>query len=612
MATMRTVPHEFTVLGLKREPWTVRDVLTAGRLTTTDVNWLVWFGILELRKRQDWPEIWTRLVRLGNDSMISFVDNGDRAALRDLLLGSGKSGSNSWVVAPERSAIGAPLMANDPHLGVQLPNLWLIVGYKSPSHHAAGLMLPGVPVIAVGRNPHIAWGGTNMRAATSDLYDATTLLPNATERTERIAVRWWRDTEMTVRETALGPVLSDAPVLKDKTTTPFVLRWIGHEASDEITAMLKVSRARNFREFRDAFKTFAVSGQNMLYADAAGNIGQVMAVRLPVRGYDTPPDLVLDPDDPRARWRGSRDATTLPASINPESGVLVSANNRPAKTEVPVGYFFSPNDRIQWLTALLSGNRRFTLEDFKRMQRDVYMPSAVVMRDFLLARLDASGLSVRAEGAARRLLDAMRAWDGHWHAESRGALAFELFRYYVEQAYYGGRFDEGLATAYVNFARSTEFMQEELERADPAVLAAELGSALEAAAERFEEFGTWGEMHRLGLAHAFANVPVIGDKYRFGDLPASGSSDTVMKTAHSSTDQRHFTRYGSQSRHLSDLADMDENYFVLLGGQDGWLGSSTFLDQLPLWREGRYIRVPLRPETVHATFPHRMLLSPRP
>jgi penicillin amidase len=609
-ANVKELPHEFSVLGLKREPWTVRDVLVAGRLTTTDVNWLVWFGILELRKRQDWPEIWTRLVRLGSDSMISFVDNGESAALRELLIGTGKSGSNSWVVAPGRSASGAALMANDPHLGVQLPNLWLVAGYKSPSYHAVGLMLPGVPLIAVGRNEHIAWGGTNMRAATSDLYDATKLLPGATARTERIAVRWWRDTEITVRETPLGPVLSDAPLLKEKAGTPFVLRWVGHEASDEVTAMLKVSRARNFQEFRAAFKSFAVSGQNMLYADTAGNIGQVMAVHLPGRGYDTPPDLVLDPDDPRAQWSGYRDSTTLPASVNPDSGFLVSANNRPAKTPVPVGYFFSPDDRVERLSELLAADRRFGLDDFKRMQRDVYMPSAVAMRDFLLARLDASGLAAGANDAARRLVAEMRAWDGHWRAESRGALAFELFRHHVEQAYYGGRFDEGLATAYVNFARSTEFMQEQLERADPAVLAAELGGALAAAAERFDEFQSWGEMHRLSLAHAFANVPVLGGKYRFGDLPASGSSDTVMKTAHSSTDERHFTRYGSQSRHLSDLADMDENYFVLLGGQDGWFGSATFLDQVPLWQDGRYIRVPLRPDSVRTAFRHRMVLTP--
>ena len=314
--------------------------------------------------------------------------------MRDLIAGAGKTGSNSWVVSAAHSKSGAPLMANDPHLGVQLPNLWLIVGYKSPSYHAVGLMIPGIPVIAVGRNPTIAWGGTNMRAAVSDLYDATKLVARGTtERTERIAVRWWFDSSVTVRETPLGPVLSDAPVLADKTATPFVIRWEGHEVSDEITALLKVSQARTFEEFRAAFKSFAVSGQNMLYADKAGNIGEVMAVRLPGRGYATPPDLLLDPDDPKAAWDGRRDVTSLPASLNPPSGILVSANNRPAKTPVPVGYFFSPDDRIERLTALLGGGKRFGLDDFKALQRDVYEPSAVAVRDLLIAKLDASGVA---------------------------------------------------------------------------------------------------------------------------------------------------------------------------------------------------------------------------
>jgi penicillin amidase len=607
----RELPHEFAVLGLKREPWTVRDVLTAGRLAASDVNWLIWFAALELRKRKDWPEIWARLVREGGDSMVSFTGNTESAVLREMILGTGKTGSNSWVVAPALSKSGAPLMANDPHLGVQLPNLWLIVGYKSPSYHAVGLMIPGIPVIAVGRNRMIAWGGTNMRAAVSDLYDATKLVAGATERTERIGVRWWFDSAVTVRETPLGPVLSDAPVLKDKTATPFVLHWEGHAVSDELTALLKVSQARNFQEFRAAFKSFAVSGQNMLYADAAGNIGQVMAVRLPGRDYATPPDLVLDPDDPRARWDGTRDATTLPASLNPPAGILVSANNRPAKSPVPVGHFFSPDDRLKRLTGLLGGGRRFGLDDFKVMQRDVYMPSAVALRDLLIARLDTLGVAP-ATDPERDLVAAVRAWDGTWPASSRGALGYELFRYHVERAVYARRLDPALAEMYVNFARSTEIMRDELERADPATLAADLRTALGRAAERFAAFKDWGEMHRLALEHPLANIPVVGDKYRFGDLRASGNSDTVMKTAHASTDQRHVTRYGSQARHLSDLADMDENYFVLLGGQDGWLGSANFLDQMALWQDGGYIRVPLRPDTVHAAFRHRMVLQPGP
>ena len=70
------------------------------------------------------------------------------------------------------------------------------------------------------------------------------------------------------------------------------------------------------------------------------------------------------------------------------------------------------------------------------------------------------------------------------------------------------------------------------------------------------------------------------------------------------------TRYGSQARHVSDLSDLDRNWFLLLGGQDGWLNSTTFMDQVPDWLEGRYIQVPMRPETVRAQFTHAMTLSP--
>ena len=82
-----------------------------------------------------------------------------------------------------------------------------------------------------------------------------------------------------------------------------------------------------------------------------------------------------------------------------------------------------------------------------------------------------------------------------------------------------------------------------------------------------------------------------------------------MKTAHGATNERHYARYGSQARHISDLSDPDANHFVLLGGQDGWFNSSTFLDQLPLWLQGTYIQLPLRLETVRKRFPRKMVLS---
>ena len=82
-----------------------------------------------------------------------------------------------------------------------------------------------------------------------------------------------------------------------------------------------------------------------------------------------------------------------------------------------------------------------------------------------------------------------------------------------------------------------------------------------------------------------------------------------MKTAHETTGERHTVNYGSNARHISDMTDPDENYFVLLGGQDGWFNSTTILDQWALWRRGEYVRVPLTPAAVRASFPHTMTLK---
>ena len=120
----------------------------------------------------------------------------------------------------------------------------------------------------------------------------------------------------------------------------------------------------------------------------------------------------------------------------------------------------------------------------------------------------------------------------------------------------------------------------------------------------------WGEMHRLQLAHPLANIPLIGKRYVFSNLPVGGSNDTLMKTAHGAVDKPHTARYGSTARHISDLSDLDRNYFVLLGGQDGWINSSTYLDQLQLWRAGEYIQLPLRQATLRERFPYHMELSP--
>ena len=606
--TTKALPVEFKLLGLEREPWSVADILTFGRLAGTDVNWLVWFGVLELRKRPDWPEIWTRLVEHGTASLPSFEGQGDVAALNSLLAGLSRSGSNSLAIAPDRTKTGAAIMANDPHLGITVPNVWIIAGLKSPSYHAVGLMAPGLPIFAIGRNPWISWGGTNMRAASSDLVDLSDVASTEiTPRRETIAVRWWFDQQVTVRDTRWGPILSDAPQLADYGGPNIALRWTGHQISDEMTAMLDVSRARNFVAFRESFQRFAVPGQNMLYADNVGNIGQVMAVRLPERSTTAPADILVDRQTVDKSWRNLLGVRDLPFSYNPKAGYLFSANNRPTETKIPVGYFFSPDDRVVRLRDIMKRTGRIAIDDVKAIQQDAVMPSSVSLRDFYLQKLEPLAASAPAD--QHRAIELMRAWDGNYGIESRGAVAFELFHQAFTSTFYAGYLGAENAAQYAGAARRS-LIPDDVGRADVAPVTEALLEALAHTATRLDGFANWGEMHRLRLAHPLANLPLIGGRYVFADHPAAGSSHTLMKTAHGTTSERHNTRYGSNARHISDLSDIDRNYFVLLGGQDGWINSSTFLDQVGLWRNGGYVQVPLRLETVNAWFTHTMELTP--
>lgn len=607
IANVAELPHEHHVLGMDREPWTAEDVIAVGRLGSTDVNWLIWFGMLDQRGRDDWPALWARATALGGDSIPSIGPGAQDqpSMLEEVLTGFSKTGSNSVAVSGERTGTGAAMIANDPHLGVFLPNLWLLAGYKSPSYHAVGMMIPGVPFIALGRNERIAWGGTNMRALSTDLVDVSSLPESDfTVRTEDIAVRWWFDTEMTIRETPFGPVISDAPLVPSAGEGVEVsLRWMGHQPSDEITSMLRVSQAGDFEAFRNALGGFHVPGQNMVYADVDGHIGQVMAVKLPARPTSPPSDILLPPEREEA-WANPVTATELPAAFDPPEGYIASANNKPADADVAVGWHFSNDDRISRLRQLLSTGQRVGVEDLRALQLDVYMESAVVLRDLLLGQLDRSGHTLSPGQQA--VADLLREWDGHYDAASRGALAFELVSFNFANLFrteeerelmdVGGRYDEQLGAA---IAEST-----------PDDVAAALVPAFDAASEKLGEYSVWGDIHRLGLRHPLNFIPILGEKYRFGNAPISGSTTTVMKTAHSETDEEHFTRYGSQSRHISDMSDPDANWFTLLGGQDGWINSANFADQFDLWLQGEYVKLPLRVETVARDFTYKTDIKP--
>ncbi|MDF1720001.1 MAG: penicillin acylase family protein [Minwuia sp.] len=615
IARIDDLPHEYKLFAFEPEPWTVYDVMAFGRLAGSDVNWLTGIGMLALTDRPDWPTIWAQAMEFNGGAVPSVAmgegaeeqQNAVRlAALLDMIGAHARSGSNAWAVNGERSASGKPILATDPHLGILAPNVWLLAGLKSPSHEVVGMMPAGLPIFGLGRSRHMAWGATNLRARSSDLVDVTALPDTAyTVEKETVQVRFGFDRDIERKVSPYGPLITDSPLVTDAKGRRIALRWIGHLPSDELTAYIAGAQATNIAEFQQAFENYAVPGLAFIVATASGDIAIGTAARLPRRPLETPRDLVTPlPDAGDDPWAAVVDATDLPWIVNPERGFVASANNQTARASVPLTLFDTPPDRITRLNEKLAAAQDVDRDFMAALQRDTYSLSAVFLRD---AIVEAALRADMAASVPARLV----AWDGQYEIDSKAAVLFEAMQSTMAPMVYAALGESDVFDVIRRWSWFRYKLAADIRRLTPEQIRAILPAASAAASGADAEFATWGEMHRLQLRHPLANAPILGKRYVFADVAAGGSNETVMKSSHNPTAERHATTYGSQARQINDMADMDANWFVLLGGQDGRMNAEGFADQMPLWQRGDYIQIPLSRAAVEETFTTVTILKPK-
>ncbi|MBV8096710.1 MAG: penicillin acylase family protein [Acetobacteraceae bacterium] len=601
---VRSAPPENPLLGIRREQWSVADLIAIGRLAGADINWFTFFDLSRRRGDPDWPETWRRAIAAGDSAVTSFRAGPVDAALMDALLARSGPGSNCCVIGPSRAAKGAALLASDAHLPQLLPNLWLLAGVRCPSMHVVGLMPAGLPIFGLGRNSHLAWGGTNMRAASSQLYNVKALPIES--RTETLRTRAWRRCSVTLRSSALGPIISDSKFFSSQAHEVVALRWAGHEASDEITAFLNVARSTCAAEFRAAFATYGVGGQNIQVATKDGHIGQVMAVWLPKRAARESSDLVLDPEDPAACWQGFRNATELPWALDPAEGFIASANNPPANTDISIDCFRINPERAQRLQSLLATSSKLTLDDVRSVQHDVVSSASAALKAKILQTINDCGLAAEQP----EFIASLQAWNHSYDSSSAGPVAFETLVCHLFQRLERAAARHRLPRPRSDWNYVTTYLCEDLAALPLAERTGLILGALRAAARDAARYPGWGDMHVLRLQSPLARIPLVSRRFRIAEYGVGGSRETLMKMAHGLVRKRHSVTYGSQARFLADMADPDDSFFVLLGGQDGWLGSDNYADQVPLWRARQEIRMPLTSSRIAHEFPHLVSLQP--
>jgi penicillin amidase len=465
------LPLEFTLLRTKPEPWTPLDSLVFGKVMawSLSTDWDMELINAALIAKVG-PEAAARLmgdyasinpIVLPGQSFAALVQPiiaQFKEAQALLPLGGMGGMSNNWVVDGTKSVTGKPLLANDPHLALQMPSIWyenhLVVtppaGSDEKPFEATGVSFAGVPFVVIGHNREIAWGFTNAMPDVQDLYVEKFNPKNPAEYEyqgqwqraqifrEQIQVKGEAVPRMVeVMQTRHGPVIT--PLLSQERVGTELLpghyalafRWTAHAPGTLLRAVERMNMASNWDEFCEAVRDWDVPSQNMVYADRAGNIGYYMPGRVPLRAKGM--GAVPAPGwSGEYEWAGWLPHEQLPHAFNPKEHFIATANNRVGGKEYP--HFLTSatmnGNRAARIVELLNAKEQVSADDFAQMQVDLYCAPA---KDFchLLAAVRPT------DGYTRDALSALAIWDYRLTKDSVAGAIYELTQFFAMRRVFG-------------------------------------------------------------------------------------------------------------------------------------------------------------------------------
>ena len=494
--------------------------------------------------------------------------------------------SNNWVISGNLTTTGKPFLANDPHTKLGAPSNFYQTSLESPNFDVVGINIPGSPGIFIGRNNNVAWGETSTGVDSEDFYileeteDGSGYVHQGEVkpyevREEVIQVRDSEPITIEVKETVYGPEVSDTLGIDQAVALSSVSL---QPANGNIEAIIGANQADSGEEFKNSVQSVTTPGSNLVYADTEGNIGYIAPGQYPIRQPGHTGDFAV-PGTGEFDWQGFIPDEDVPQVQNPESGFIVTANNKIVPDNYPyeINGTFSDGYRAERITELIESKDKLSFEDMQEFQLDTV---SLLYRDLKPVLEEIEPTSEQGRHWRDRLL----AWDGELTFDSQEATVFEAW--YSELNRLAA--SELVEKEYID---KPAFIIEGIQTGDPAFDSpgSEPGAyddtalAFEAGIARFDgAIPAWGDLQIASFEplSEYSSEPPL-------QVPFNGGSATVNVSGY---DRETFiTTGGPRVRQVLDLDNPDNSLYINPSGQSSDPNSENYADQLPLWQEGEYL-----------------------
>ncbi|GET41105.1 putative penicillin amidase [Microseira wollei NIES-4236] len=602
------------------------------------------------------------LVNRANTTLVPNLQPlvGQIATLKTLLGKTGNGiGSNSWVISGKRSATGKPILANDPHLGIQMPSIWYQVALHCTSktsdcpYNVGGFSFAGMPGVIIGHNDRIAWGYTNVDPDVADLY-IEKINPNNPNQyefngkwvdmklvQENIQVAGSRSLSLTVRYTRHGPIISDTykglENFSNKTRInlpqhyAIALRWTALETANTFRAVLQMNRAQNWNEFRAAAKEFDAPSQNLIYADTNGNIGDQMPGKIPIRASGDGSYPVPGWTE-NFEWKGYIPFPQLPFAFNPPQGYIVTANNAVVGSNYPYlitkdwDYGFRAQRIIETIEAQKAP---ISLSYVQQMQGDNKNLNAANLVPILLKiPLNDARWERVAHPRRYRYRNILVGWDFQQNMDKAAPALFETFWKHL----LADTFHDDLPKDYWPDGENrwveviSRLVQQpnspwwdnkktpDIENRDRIFRQAfaEAVDELEGSFSKDPAKWRWGNLHTATFRNATlgrSGIALIAALFNRGPFSVSGGSSIVNATGWNATESFEVAWLPSM-RMIVDLDNLQNSLSIHTPGQSGHAFHPHYDNMIEPWRKIQYQPFIWEPSAVQASTEARLTLTP--